>query len=111
MRAHCDGVELWIGVVNVAPNHDSTQLGTAKGAFVRVISPATSDIHFRELVHKELADYDFSVVSYCDVELFKEFTARHTVTADLQELADKALDRKSPVLSTFHAYPSDEDMN
>lgn len=106
-----DSNEMWIGVANVVPDHINTQMGKAKGAFVKAVCLATSALNFQEKVSTELFKYEFTVVSFSEVELFKDFSVKYNVACDLQELVDEAFDSKQPVFSSFHTYLSDENIN
>ena len=103
--------ELWIGLVNVIPKQGNDDLGDSSGAYVNVISYASSSSQFCKLVKKELLELGFIVVEIEDIELFSDRIETYSVSDELFDLAREVESSKKIGLGTFHSYKNDESLN
>jgi hypothetical protein len=98
------GRKRWIGLAQVKPKSGNKALGEAVGAFVASIALASSIDDYAALVTETLDRYGFDVLGIEDVELYETRLSKHSVAADVQELAEHINEDRPVGFATFHSF-------
>jgi len=100
---------LWIGLVEVRRLPDSKLLKGRKGAFVNVITWASTAVEFRRKVESLATSIKLFVVQVEDAEPLSQRKRTFAIDEELEALADEAYGNPNAILyGTFHTYRRDE---
>jgi hypothetical protein len=102
---------MWVGLADVVPNAGNESLGSARGAYVKVLVPADSEQSFREAATKALQAYDFWIKSIEDIFEVNQYLEQHAPSEELAALVDEAQADGGVHFGAFHSYKDDETLN
>jgi hypothetical protein len=99
-------VEPWIGLVEIVPDEDCELLRPGRGAYLNVLTLASSALEFATKVEQAMAVYKATVMSITDCAPYKTRFAEATPDDEIREL-HLSLDKPSQVLlATLHTFPT-----
>lgn len=98
-------LEVWIGLVGVAPLPGSEALGKAKGAYVNALAWSSSRSGFEEAVSTALTPLGLFAFEFEDVEPLRERTSNRVLDQELLSLAEEVGRFREPRFAAFHTYP------
>jgi hypothetical protein len=100
---------LWIGLIEVTPNAGNESLGDAKGAYVNVVTFATSALSFKRRVIRALSEMDMNLVEFDPPEQLRARLFAKRVDKEIIHMAETASKLDSVVFGTFHTYSSEDE--
>jgi hypothetical protein len=103
---------VWIGLAEVTEQAAEDLLDGAPGAFVNVVTTASTDAEYREKVRAALDEAGFVLVELSDdpaPEPLSERQLRFTVSDDVLALADEVAESGEVAFDLFQAWDSDKD--
>jgi hypothetical protein len=99
---------LWIGKVEVRPLKASRALGTAKGAFVNMVTWASSAEEFRRKANLVLAELDLGIVDVENPEPVSTRRKKAILEDVIEEMITRAQDNPNAIIyGTFHTWDRD----
>jgi hypothetical protein len=97
--------EPWIGLVGIIPNGDSSLLQPGKGAFVNVVTLATSNEEFAEKVEQCMSSYNAVVVEITECVPYASRIRDWNPDNEIKGLVATLNQPTQVLLSTLHTYP------
>lgn len=98
-------IEPWIGLVEIVPNEGCELLKPGRGAYLNVLTLASSALEFAKKVEDAMTIYKVTVMSITDCVPCKERFQQFTPDDEIREL-HLALDQPTQVLlATLHTFP------
>jgi hypothetical protein len=98
---------LWIGLIEVTPKAGNGSLGNAKGAYVNVVTFATSALSFKKRVIGALSEMNMNLVEFDPPEQLRARLFAKRVDKEIIQMAETARKLDSVVFGTFHTYISE----
>jgi hypothetical protein len=100
--------EVWIGLVGVGPVEGTDVLGSAAGAFVNALAPASCPLEYEEAVTMALKEMDLFIKEVDKVEQFSTRAARLVLDRELHDLAEEVEESGEARFGDFYAYPRED---
>lgn len=97
--------EPWIGLVEIIPDKDCVLLKPSEGAFVNVLTLASSREEFAAKVEDCMNDYKAVVLKITECASYAERVKTWTPSVHIEELASSLNKSTQVLLSTVHTYP------
>jgi hypothetical protein len=98
---------LWIGLIGIMPKPGNECFGGAQGAYVNVVTFATSAQSFKRKVKLALCDMDMILVEFDPPEQLRDRLLGKNVDKEIFRMAETAKKQDSVVFGTFHMYNSE----
>ncbi len=95
---------MWIGMVEVnCPPHNDI-LDGARGAYVNIVAPATSEKDFHHQVEKAVKSLDLTLVNIDDAEPLSQRMTGYQIDEELEKIVKEATEQNSLRFGTFHTF-------
>jgi len=101
--------QLWIGMVEVQPDKSSCFLGNSRGAFVNIVTWASSTDEFRRKAELVLGKLGLLVIEVEGAEPVSTRREKAELSEELEEIIERAgANPRAIIHGTFHTWRRDD---